>query len=71
MDSESKKELLSGLQHVRDTDLHLKLIDLDPNKGIITFFILPLTGKVRRKKNIFIFFRSLLVNMKPNSYFQF
>ena len=35
--------------------LHLKLIDLDPNKGIITSFILPSTGKVRRKKNIYFF----------------
>ena len=53
IDSESKKELLSGLQHVRSTDLHFKLIDLDPNRGILTLFILPLTGKVRRNKNIF------------------
>ena len=28
---ESKKELLSALQHIPNTDLHLKLIDLDPN----------------------------------------
>ena len=53
LDCESKKELLSGLQHVRSTDLHLKLVDLDPNGGIIIFFILPLTWKVRRNKNIF------------------
>ena len=53
MDYESKKELLSGLQHVRNTDLHLKLIDLDSNRGILIVFILPLTGKVRRNKNIF------------------
>ena len=39
--------------HVRNTDLHLKLTDLDPNRGIIIVFILPLTGKVRRNKNIF------------------
>ena len=50
---ESNKELLSGLQHVHNTDLHLKLIDLDPNRGIIILFILPLTGKLRRSKNIF------------------
>ena len=37
-DCESKKELRWGLQHVRDTDLHLKLIDLDPNGGIIILF---------------------------------
>ena len=52
IDCESKKELLSGLQQVRNTDLHLKLIDLDPNRGIIILFILPLTGKVHRNKNI-------------------
>ena len=39
IDSESKKELLSGLQHLRNTDLHLKLIDLDP-RGILILFIL-------------------------------
>ena len=50
---ESNKELLSGLQHVHSTDLHLKLIDLDPNRGIIVLFILPLTGKFHRNKNIF------------------
>ena len=50
IDCESKKELLSGLQHVRNTDLHLKLTDLDPNEFIIILFILPLTGKVRRNK---------------------
>ena len=52
-DCESNKELLSGLKYVRNTDLHLKLTDLDPNRGIIILFILPLTGKVRRNKNIF------------------
>ena len=52
-DCESNKELLSGLKHVRNTDLHLKLTDLDPNRGIIIVFILPLTEKVRRNKNIF------------------
>ena len=52
IDCESKKELLSVLQHVRNTDLHLKLIDLDPNRGIIILFILSLTGKVHRNKNI-------------------
>ena len=52
-DCESNKELLSGLKYVRNTDLHLKLTDLDPNRGIIIVFILPLTGKVRRNKNIF------------------
>ena len=52
-DCESNKELLSGLKHVRNTDLHLKLTDLDPNRGIIILFILPLTGIVRRNKNIF------------------
>ena len=35
VDCGSKKELLSGLEHVYITDLHLKLIDLDGNKGII------------------------------------
>ena len=53
IDCESKKELLSGLQHVRNTDLHLKVIDLDPNRGILILFILPLTEKVRRSKNMF------------------
>ena len=52
IDCESKKELLSGLQHVRNTDLHFKLIDVDPNRGIVILFILPLTGKVCRNKNI-------------------
>ena len=33
MDCESKKELLSGLKHVHNTDLHLKRIDLDANRG--------------------------------------
>ena len=42
IDCESKKELLSGLQHVRNTVLHLKVIDLDPNRGILVLFILPL-----------------------------
>ena len=41
IDCESKKELLSELQH-----------DLDPNRGIIILFILSLTGKVHRNKNI-------------------
>ena len=53
IECESKKELLSGLQHVRNTDLHLKVIDLDPNRGILILVILPLTEKVRRSKNIF------------------
>ena len=53
IDCESKKELLYGLQHVRNTDLHWKLIGLDLNRGILILFILPLTGKVRRNKNIF------------------
>ena len=53
VDSESKKELLSGLQHVRNTDLHFKFIDLDPNRGVPILFILSWTGKVRRNKNIF------------------
>ena len=52
IDCKSKKELLSGLQHARNTDLHLKLINLDPARGIIILFILPLTGKVPRNKNI-------------------
>ena len=52
IDCESKKELFSGLHHVRNTDLHLKLIDLDPNRGIIILFILSLTGKVHRYKSI-------------------
>ena len=38
---------------MRNTDLHFKLIDLDPNRGILILFILPLTGKVRRNKNFF------------------
>ena len=38
---------------MRNTDLHLKLIDLESNSGIIILFILPLTGKVHRNKNIF------------------
>ena len=41
------------MQPVRNTDLHLKLIDLGPIRGIIILFILPLIGKVRRNKNIF------------------
>ena len=49
---ENKKELLSGLQNVCNVDLHLKVIDLDPNRGILILFILPLTEKVRRSKNI-------------------
>ena len=53
IDCESKKELLSGLQHVSNTDLHLKVIDLGPNRGILILFILPLTEKVRRSMNIF------------------
>ena len=52
IDRECKKELLSGLQHVRNTDLHLRLIDLDPKTGISLLFILPLAGKVHRNKNI-------------------
>ena len=52
IDCESKKELLYGLQNVRNADLHLKLIDLDPIGGIIILFILPLTGKFHRNKNI-------------------
>ena len=47
IDYESKKELLPGLQHVHNTDLHLKVIDLDPNRGILILFILPMTQKVR------------------------
>ena len=64
IDCESKKELLSGLQHVRNTDLQFKLIDLDPNRGILILFILPLTGKVCRNKNIFF-------NKSKTSCFQF
>ena len=37
---------------MRNTDLHLELIDLDPNRGIIILLILPLTGKTHRNKNI-------------------
>ena len=37
---------------MRNTDLHLKLTDLDPNRGIIILFISSLTGKVQRNKNI-------------------
>ena len=43
IDCESKKELPSGLQHVHNFCLHLKLADLDPNGGIIILFILLLT----------------------------
>ena len=64
--TESKKELLSELQHVRNTDLHLKLIDLDPNRGILILFILPWTGKVHRNKNTF-FFGFLALNLKSKS----
>ena len=39
--------------NVLNTELHLKLIDLDPNRSIIILFILPLTEKFRRNKNIF------------------
>ena len=39
IDYESKRELLSALQHVRNTNLHLKLIDLDPNRRSYTYFI--------------------------------
>ena len=66
-DCESNKELLSGLKHVRSTDLHLKLTDLDPNRGIIIVFILPLTGKVRRNKNIF--FQISMNKSKANQLF--
>ena len=69
IDCESKKELLSGLQHLRNTNLPLKLIDLDPKRGIIILSILPLTGKVHRHKNII--FSDLLINLKPISYLQF
>ena len=37
---------------MRNTNLHFKLIDLDPNRGIIILLILPLTGKVHGHKNI-------------------
>ena len=47
IDCASKKELLPGLQHIRNTDLHLKVIGLDPNRGILILFILSLTEKVR------------------------
>ena len=43
IDCESKKELLSGLQNVCNIDLHLKVIDLDLNRGILILFILLLT----------------------------
>ena len=39
MGTESKKELLIGLQHLHNTDLHLELIDLGPNRGIFILFI--------------------------------
>ena len=45
IDCESKKELLSGLQHVRNTDFHLKLIDLDLDRGIQ--FSLQLTDTLK------------------------
>ena len=35
IDCESKKELPFGLQNVGNTDLYLRLIDLDPDRGII------------------------------------
>ena len=38
---------------MRNTNLRLKLIDLDPNRGIIILFILSLTEKVCRHKNVF------------------
>ena len=38
IDCESKRKLLSGLQHVRNTDLHFKLIDLDSNRDILIYF---------------------------------
>ena len=41
IDCESKEEMLSELQHARNTDLHLKMIDLDPNRGILILFTLP------------------------------
>ena len=67
IDCESKKELLSGLQNVRNTDLHLKLTDLDPNRGIIILFILSLTGKVHRNKNII--FRISINKFEANQLF--
>ena len=53
IDCENKKELLSGLPHVGNINFHLRLIDLDLNRGITILFILPLTGKVWINKNIF------------------
>ena len=74
IDCESKRNCYLGynmLQYLGyNTDFHLKLIDSDPNGDIIILFILPLTGEVRRNKYIY-FFRSLIINLKPNSYFQF
>ena len=43
-------ELLSGLQHVRNSDLHLKLIDLNPNRGIIILFIFTFDCKSSKKQ---------------------
>ena len=59
IDCVSKRELLSGLQ--------LKLIDLDPNRGILILFILPLTVKVRRNKNFF--FQISINKSKANQLF--
>ena len=39
MGAECKKEQLIRLQHLRNTDLHLELIDLGPNRGIFILFI--------------------------------
>ena len=51
VDCKSKKELLSGLQHIGYTNFHLKMIGLDSDRG--TLFFLPYTGKVGRNKVIF------------------
>ena len=67
IDCESKKELLSGLQHIRSTDLHLKLIDLDLNRGILILFILPLTGKFVKTR--VYFFQICITESKTNQLF--
>ena len=52
---------------MRNTNLRLKLIDLDPNRGIIILFILSFTEKVRRHKNIF--FQISIKESEANQFF--
>ena len=62
---ESDKELLSGLQHVHNTDLHLKLIDLDPNRGIIYLFCLSLENFIETR----IYFQISINKSEANQLF--